>query len=76
MIYQTEELLVEIKNIIEKENKNAIQLVGNIPHNEMLYWYNSADFIISGSHYEGSGTAVCEAMSCGCIPITTNIFFF
>ncbi|MDP9047553.1 MAG: glycosyltransferase, partial [Bacteroidota bacterium] len=29
--------------------------------------------ILSGSHYEGSGTAVCEAMSCGCIPIVTDI---
>ena len=76
MIYQTEELLDEIKNIIKKENKTSIHLIGNIEHSEMLYWYNSADFIISGSHYEGSGTAVCEAMSCGCIPIVTNITSF
>ena len=42
----------------------------------MQYWYSSADFIISASHYEGSGVAVCEAMSCGCIPILTNIQSF
>jgi glycosyltransferase involved in cell wall biosynthesis len=41
-----------------------------------LYWYNSVDFVMAGSHYEGSGTAVCEAMSCGCIPIITDIFSF
>ena len=76
MIYQTEELLGEIKDIIKKENKNTVQLIGNIPHKEMVYWYNCADFITSGSHYEGGGTAVCEAMSCGCIPIVTDIFSF
>jgi glycosyltransferase involved in cell wall biosynthesis len=42
----------------------------------MEAWYNSADYIISGSHYEGSGYAVCEAMSCGCIPILTDILSF
>ena len=42
----------------------------------MAEWYNSADYIVSGSHYEGSGVAVCEAMSCGCIPILTDILSF
>jgi glycosyltransferase involved in cell wall biosynthesis len=39
----------------------------------MPSWYNSADFIVSASHYEGSGIAICEAMSCGCIPLLTDI---
>ncbi len=74
MIYQTEELLPEIKELLsEHPNKNNVVLVGAIPNDDLLYWYNSADFIISGSHYEGSGTAVAEAMSCGCVPILTNI---
>jgi len=77
MIYHTEELLDEIKSLICKHgNKDAVTLVGKIPHDDLLYWFNSTDFIISGSHYEGSGTAVCEAMSCGCIPIVTEIFSF
>ena len=77
MIYHTEELLNEIKSLIcENGNKGAIILIGKVPHDELIYWFNSADFIISGSHYEGSGTAVCEAMSCGCVPIVTDIFSF
>jgi glycosyltransferase involved in cell wall biosynthesis len=77
MIYHTDELLDEIKSLISKhENKDAIMLIGKVEHDELLYWFNSADFIISCSHYEGSGTAVCEAMSCGCIPIVTDIFSF
>lgn len=78
MIYHTAELLIEIRELLEKNpvHKEKILLIGSSSHDEMLYWFNSADFIISGSHYEGSGTAVCEAMSCGCIPIVTDIFSF
>jgi glycosyltransferase involved in cell wall biosynthesis len=74
MIYHTDDLLNDIKLLLEKYGDNSpITLVGKVPHDELLYWFNSAAFFISGSYYEGSGTAVCEAMSCGCIPIVTNI---
>lgn len=75
MIYQADELKPEIGKLIESnpDLQNAVEMVGEVPNKEMQYWYNSADFIISGSHYEGSGIAVCEAMSCACIPILTSI---
>lgn len=77
MIYQTTELLDEIKAAINNhKNSTSIILVGEIKHSELLYWFNSVDFYISGSHYEGSGTALGEAMSCGCIPVVTDIFSF
>lgn len=77
MIYHTGELLAEINQLLVKRpQKDSIILVGKVPHEELLYWFNSADFFISGSYYEGSGTAVCEAMSCGCVPIVTDIFSF
>jgi glycosyltransferase involved in cell wall biosynthesis len=77
MIYHTDDLIVEIKDLISNDvNGKAIKLIGKVPHGDLLYWYNSADFFISGSHYEGAGTAVCEAMSCGCVPVVTNIFSF
>ena len=77
MIYQTTELLVQVQKLLAKENYHSpVILIGGVAHTDMLYWFNSADFILSGSHYEGSGTAVCEAMSCGCIPIVTNIFSY
>ncbi|AYL96015.1 glycosyltransferase family 4 protein [Mucilaginibacter celer] len=77
MIYHTEELLDEIQSLLEiHPNKEAIRLIGKRPHTDLLYWFNSADFILSGSHYEGSGTAVCEAMSCGCVPLVTDIQSF
>jgi glycosyltransferase involved in cell wall biosynthesis len=78
MIYHTTELLGEIERMLDKEagSRRRVVLVGAQPHARLPYWYSSADFIVSGSWYEGSGAAVCEAMSCGCIPIVTNIFSF
>jgi len=75
MIYQTFQLLDELKEqlINAPDVAESIILVGKIRNEELLHWYNSSEFIISSSHYEGGGIAVCEAMSCGCIPILTNI---
>ena len=74
MVYHTEELLNEVKEMIN--GSRAVTLIGKVPHMELQYWFSSADIILSGSHYEGSGTAVCEAMSCGCMPIVTDIDSF
>ncbi len=77
MIYHTDELLGKVNELLSQSpKKDAITLVGKIPHGDLQYWFNSADIILSGSHYEGSGTAVCEAMSCGCMPIVTDISSF
>jgi glycosyltransferase involved in cell wall biosynthesis len=77
MIYHTEELLAEIQQLLDQSaQKNQVMLIGRVPHLDLQYWYNSADIILSGSYYEGSGTAVCEAMSCGCMPVVTDIFSF
>jgi glycosyltransferase involved in cell wall biosynthesis len=48
-------------------------LVGQLPHEDMPYWFSSADFIISGSYKEGTSIVLAEAMSCGCIPVVTAI---
>jgi glycosyltransferase involved in cell wall biosynthesis len=74
MIYHTDELVEEIIKLLPKKPLlSPVVLVGKIPHKDLLHWFNSADYYLSASHYEGSGTALCEAMSCGCIPVVTNI---
>jgi len=66
MIYQGGDLLPATihPNII---------LVGKQERSELASWYSAADYFILGSHSEGSGYALIEAMSCGCIPIVTDI---
>ena len=74
MIFQENEMEEEISNTINeaKAEKNIV-LAGKKDHSQLVSWYNAADFIISGSHAEGGGIAIMEAMSCGCIPILTKI---
>jgi len=78
MIFQTQELLPAIGELLSREPgiRQRVVLLGEKTHDEMEAYYNAADYIVSGSHYEGSGYAVCEAMSCGCIPILTDILSF
>lgn len=77
MIHQDNELLSQLRSFLgDTGASDHVRLVGAVERTRMELWYNSADFIISGSHYEGSGIAVSEAMSCGCIPIVTNILSF
>ncbi|MCU7548972.1 glycosyltransferase family 4 protein [Chitinophagaceae bacterium LB-8] len=75
MIYQQNDLEKELLSILEKEDpkRQSVVLVGKKAHEELVYWYSSADFYISGSYKEGSGYALIEAMACGCIPIVTSI---
>jgi len=74
MIFHTEELLHEVRAQIQVNGlEHVIFLVGKVEHHELLYWFNSADFFLAASHYEGSGTALCEAMSTGCIPVVSDI---
>ena len=78
MLFHTRELLPDIMALLETTPgaKEKIILIGEKGHDEMQQWFRASDYIISGSHYEGSGIAVCEAMSCGCIPILTDILSF
>ena len=74
LIIQNPEKKDELQNLVnENDLGNKVIIIGRIPHSEMQSWFNSADFIISTSHAEAFGMAVAEAMSCGCIPIVTNI---
>lgn len=77
LIFQTEELLQNIRVCIRNAGaEEAIELVGKQPRHQLEEWYNSADFFLSGSHEESCGIALLEAMSCGCIPIITDIASF
>lgn len=75
MIFQQNELLDNVKKTILQSDvlKLRVVLIGKIDHNELPYWFSAADFYLSGSHKEGSGYALLEAMACGCIPVVTDI---
>jgi glycosyltransferase involved in cell wall biosynthesis len=75
LIYQEDDLLSEVKAIIDQhpELARAVCLVGKVPHVELAAWYSAADFYLSASNREGSGYALIEAIACGCMPVVTDI---
>lgn len=78
MAFRFDNLIKEVKQFIHKNEllKNAVHLLGSLEHNDLENYYNSADYFLLGSHYEGSGYSMMEAMACGCIPIVSDIFSF
>jgi glycosyltransferase involved in cell wall biosynthesis len=75
MIYSKDDLLDQVKERISNHTvlKNHVRLLGKIPHDEIEMYYRSADYFVAGSFAEGSGYALSEALSCGCVPIVTSI---
>ena len=50
-----------------------VTLAGRIARDELPNYYAAADVFVSGSHSEGSGYALIEAMSAGVVPVVTDI---
>jgi glycosyltransferase involved in cell wall biosynthesis len=75
MVYHTGELLPSIRAWLHENPRAAanIKLLGELKHAALEDVYNSADLFVLGSHREGSGYAVLEALACGVMPILTDI---
>lgn len=75
MAYRYESLLAEIQAKITRSPllQQAVTLLGEIPHDEIANYYNSADIFVQGSGREGSGIALLDALACGVIPVVTDI---
>ena len=75
MIYKSKDLEQEILAWLKERPglSQAIQLLGEIDHTQLEYYYNSADYFLAASHKEGSGYAAIEALSCGVVPILSDI---
>ena len=50
-----------------------VTLAGRVPREELPNYYAAADVFVSGSHSEGSGYALIEAMAAGVVPVVTDI---
>ena len=53
--------------------RERVTFAGRVPYERMPLYYGAADLYVSGSHREGSGYALIEAMACGLIPVVTDI---
>ena len=75
MAYGADDLLPTVQAWLAGHPETAarVTLLGRLPYRDLEPIYNSADFFVLGSHHEGSGYAVFEALSCGVVPIITDI---
>jgi glycosyltransferase involved in cell wall biosynthesis len=73
--YHEEPLLPEVRRRIAASPVLAgrVHLIGQAPHAAVETLCRAADFFILGSHHEGSGYALIEAIACGATPIVSDI---
>ena len=53
--------------------RRRVTLAGRVSREELPNYYAAADVFVSGSHSEGSGYALIEAMAAGVVPVVTDI---
>lgn len=53
--------------------RGRVHLLGRRPHEDIESLMQAADVFVSGSHREGSGYALIEALACGLPPVVTDI---
>ena len=75
MAYRYASLLPQVEARIASSPtlRQAVTLLGKIPHGQIAAYYNSADLFVQGSAKEGSGVALLDALACGVVPIVTDI---
>ena len=53
--------------------RDRVQLLGRLPHERIELLMRAADVFVLGSHREGSGYSLIEALACGLPPVVTDI---
>jgi glycosyltransferase involved in cell wall biosynthesis len=76
--YGSGTLLPEVRAAIDRDPRltGRVHLIGKVAHTEIEQYMRAADLFVLGSHREGSGVAVIEALACGLPPVVTDIASF
>lgn len=53
--------------------RHRVELRGYVPYDQLEPLVQAADILIQGSHREGSGFAVLDALACGVVPVVTAL---
>ncbi len=73
--YGTAPLLAAVQRRIAADPmlEGRVRLMGPVPHARIERLMQAADLFILGSHREGSGYSLLEALACGVMPVVTDI---
>jgi glycosyltransferase involved in cell wall biosynthesis len=52
---------------------DRVHLLGKVTHDDIQALMRAADMFVLGSHREGSGFSLIEALACGLVPVVTDI---
>jgi len=68
-------LLHDVQSRISSDPRlrDRVHLLGRLPHDRIELLMRAADIFVLGSHSEGSGYSLIEALSCGLPPVVTDI---
>lgn len=75
MVFADDTLMDAVDARVRESNtlRDRVQLAGRVSRDELPNYYSAADVFVSGSHFEGSGYALIEAMSADAVPVVTDI---
>ena len=75
MVFGAGQLLAEVERRIAASAtlSKRVHLLGKLERQELAALYRAADLFVLGSHNEGSGFALIEALSFGVVPVVTDI---
>lgn len=75
MVCRTDKLWPDIESFLRAHDKAArrIQLLDEQPHGQMEWLFSAADIVLLSSLREIGSNSLVEAMSCGAVPVVTNI---
>ncbi len=68
-------LLAQVRARIDADPNlvGRVHLLGRVPHERIEQLMRAADLFVLGSHREGSGYSLIEALGCGLVPIVSDI---
>jgi glycosyltransferase involved in cell wall biosynthesis len=68
-------LLQEVQRAIrgDRRLRDRVHLLGRVSHERIEQLMRAADLFVLGSHHEGSGYSLIEALACGVTPVVTDI---
>jgi glycosyltransferase involved in cell wall biosynthesis len=64
---------VQRRIALDPNLRGRVHLLGRVPHGRVERLMQAADVFVLGSHREGSGYSLLEALACGLPPVVTDI---
>lgn len=70
---EQERYFEEVKNLVKERGiENKVKFIGSVPNRDVLKYYQEADLFVNASNTGSLDKAGLEAMSCGCLLLTSN----